>query len=229
MSESVCRLSILPKCQLWLVWHAWAHHFRKWPTIFCSIGHFGPPILKKSEALWHSTTGPLRHSLWIKELYSVKLDFSQWYTIANTRFWANQSICKVWSCYVQPFRRRCIYKKVHYFTFDLDLRSWINTKNIAQYLSGLGGNAFTRNIWFDLDLGWVKVTWSIALYIVWPMYLQNLKLLRPMVKEMHYQKNTLFDLDPKVKGVKVSQNVAQYSRHHVTYAPAKFDVATSHG
>ena len=55
------------------------------------------------------------------------------------------------------------------------------------------------------------------------------KLLRPMVKEMHYQKNTLFDLDPKVKGVKVTQNVAQYPRLYVTYAPAKFDVATSHG
>ena len=50
-----------------------------------------------------------------------------------------------------------------------------------------------------------------------------------MVKEMHYQKNTLFDLDPKVKGVKVTQNVAQYPRHPVPYEPAKFDVATSHG
>ena len=39
-----------------------------------------------------------------------------------------------------------------------------------------------------------------------------------MVKEMHYQENTLFDFDPKVKGVKVAQNVAQYPRHHVTYA-----------
>ena len=47
-----------------------------------------------------------------------------------------------------------------------------------------------------------------------------------MVKEMHYRENTLFDLDPKIKGVKVIQNVAQYPRHHVTYAPAKFDVAT---
>ena len=55
------------------------------------------------------------------------------------------------------------------------------------------------------------------------------EVLRPMVKEMHYQENTLFDLDPKVTGVKVTQNVAQYPRHHVTYAPAKFDVATSHG
>ena len=61
------------------------------------------------------------------------------------------------------------------------------------------------------------------------MYLQSLKLLQPMVKETNYRENTLFDLDLKVKGVKDTQNVAQYPRLHVTYAPAKFDVATSHG
>ena len=48
-----------------------------------------------------------------------------------------------------------------------------------------------------------------------------------MVKEMHLQENTFFDLDPK--GVKVTQNFGQYPLHHVTYAPAKFGVATSHG
>ena len=48
-----------------------------------------------------------------------------------------------------------------------------------------------------------------------------------MVKEkMHLQENALFDLD---HGVKVTPNVAQYPRHHVAYAPAKFDIATSHG
>ena len=61
------------------------------------------------------------------------------------------------------------------------------------------------------------------------MYLQNLELLRPMVKEMHLQDNTLFDVDQKVKGVNVTRNVAQYPQHHVTKAPAKFDVAISHG
>ena len=55
------------------------------------------------------------------------------------------------------------------------------------------------------------------------MHQQSLVLLHPMVKEkMHLQENTLFDL-----GVKVTRNVAQYPRHHVTYAPAKFDIATS--
>ena len=39
---------------------------------------------------------------------------------------------------------------------------------------------------------------------------------------MHLQENTLFDLL-----VKVTQNLAQYFLHHVTYAPAKFKVATA--
>ena len=29
--------------------------------------------------------------------------------------------CKVWSCYVQSFKRICIYIKIHNLTFDLDL------------------------------------------------------------------------------------------------------------
>ena len=41
---------------------------------------------------------------------------------------------------------------------------------------------------------------------------------------MQLQENTLFDLDI---GVKVTQNVAQYPPHQVTYAPVKFLVATS--
>ena len=43
------------------------------------------------------------------------------------------------------------------------------------------------------------------------------------------KKNTLFDLDSKVKGVGVKHNVGQYPWLYVTYAPAKIDVATSHG
>ena len=39
---------------------------------------------------------------------------------------------------------------------------------------------------------------------------------------MHLQENTLFDLDPKV-----TQNIAQYPPHHVTYSGTKFVVATS--
>ena len=39
---------------------------------------------------------------------------------------------------------------------------------------------------------------------------------------MHLQEKSIFDL-----GVKVTQNVAQYPLHHVTFSGAKFEVATS--
>ena len=41
---------------------------------------------------------------------------------------------------------------------------------------------------------------------------------------MHLQENILFDLV-----VKVTWNIYQFPLHHVTYAPAKFEVATSNG
>ena len=41
---------------------------------------------------------------------------------------------------------------------------------------------------------------------------------------MHFQENTLYDLDLVIK---VTQNVVQYPPNHITYAPAKFEVATS--
>ena len=43
---------------------------------------------------------------------------------------------------------------------------------------------------------------------------------------MHLQEITLFDLD---LGVKVTQNVAQYPLHRVTYLGTKFKVAMSNG
>ena len=64
-----------------------------------------------------------------------------------------------------------------------------------------------------------------ALYIMWPMHLQSLKLLcQKLEEEKHLQENSLFDLD---LGVKVTRNVAQYPLHHVTYPATKFEVATS--
>ena len=57
------------------------------------------------------------------------------------------------------------------------------------------------------------------------MRLKNLKLLCPMVKEKkHLQKNTLYDLD---LWVKVTPNVVLCPPNHMTFAPAKFEVATS--
>ena len=57
------------------------------------------------------------------------------------------------------------------------------------------------------------------------MHQQRLILLHPTVEEkMHLQENSIFDLD---LGVKITQIGAQYPQHHVTYAPTKFEVATS--
>ena len=41
---------------------------------------------------------------------------------------------------------------------------------------------------------------------------------------MHLQENTLYDLD--LVG-KVTQNAVQYPPNHMTYVPAKYEVATS--
>ena len=41
---------------------------------------------------------------------------------------------------------------------------------------------------------------------------------------MHLQESALFELDLEVK---VTQKCAQCPPHHVTYAPAEFEVATS--
>ena len=43
---------------------------------------------------------------------------------------------------------------------------------------------------------------------------------------MHLQENEFFDLE---LGVKVRQNLSQYSLHHVTFTATKFEVATSSG
>ena len=45
---------------------------------------------------------------------------------------------------------------------------------------------------------------------------------------VHHRKYPLFYFDLYI-GVKVTQNVAQYPLHQVTYAPAKFEVAMSNG
>ena len=78
---------------------------------------------------------------------------------------------KFLSCYVKMLRRRCIYKKVQYLTFDLDLDLWVKvTRNVAQYplhhmtysatkfevatSHGLGGDTFTRNVTDGGRHGW---------------------------------------------------------------------------
>ena len=109
-------------------------------------------------------------------------------------------IYRVWSYYVKSFRRRSIYKKIQYLTFDLDLGVKV-TQNVAQYplhhvtypatkfevarSNRLGGDTFTRKyiIWsLTLTLGSRshKMLPS-TLYLMWPFQLQSLKLLRQKV------------------------------------------------
>ena len=88
----------------------------------------------------------------------------------------------------------------------------------------MGGEHLQEKSLCDLGLG-VKFMQNVAntLYIMLPMQLQCLKLLRQTVyEELHLKENTLLDL-----GVKVTGNVVQYPLHHVTYSAAKFEVATS--
>ena len=61
-----------------------------------------------------------------------------------------------------------------------------------------------------------------------PMYLQSLKLLRPMVKQMHLQENTLFNLDPKVERSR-SHEMLHSTLDIVWPMHQQFDVATSNG
>ena len=61
------------------------------------------------------------------------------------------------------------------------------------------------------------------------MHLQRLKFLRPKFKgHIYLQEKTVFDRNIDF-GVNVIQVVVQYPLHHVNYAHAKFEVATSNG
>ena len=102
--------------------------------------------------------------------------------------------CKVWSCYVQQFRRR---------------------------------SAFTRKyiIW-PWPSGHTKccpvpsTSCDLCTYRVWSYYVESFRS-RSIYKKIQY---LTFDLD---LAVKVTQNVAQYPLHHVTYQATKFEVARS--
>ena len=130
--------------------------------------------------------------------------------------------CKVLSCYVQR-SRICIYKKIHYLTFALDLGVEV-TQNVAQYplhhvtyaparfevamSNGSGGDAFKRNLHcliFDIEL-WVNVTEMFPSTLYAPVTYVIAKFEVAISKgeeEMHLQANTLFDLCPWGKVTKM--------------------------
>ena len=123
------------------------------------------------------------------------------------------------------------------------------TRNVAQYhlhhmtyvpatfeasmYKVLGGIAFTRNILFDLDprSRSHKELPSTSCDLCTCKFLScyGKWLRRCITKKINYLTMIPRSWWPQGQGVKVTQNVAQYPRHHVTYAPAKFDAATFNG
>ena len=104
---------------------------------------------------------------------------------------------KIWSCYFQNIMRRCVFKKIHYLTFDLGVKV---TRNVAQYpwhhvtyaqakfevaaSKSLLGDAFTRKyiIW-PLTLGSrsheihpvPSTSCDLCTYKVWSCYVQRFR------------------------------------------------------
>ena len=132
--------------------------------------------------------------------------------------WPNCT-CKVWSYYIQLFRRICIYKKIHYLTL---------TQNVAQYplhdLTSAPANfevamskKFRRRCIYKkihyLTLTF-KVTQNFAQYPSHHVTYAPPKF--EVAASNSLGGDALFDLDSKV-----IRNVAQFPLHHVIYAPAK--------
>ena len=158
----------------------------------------------------------------------------------------DQSTCELWSCYVQWFRRRCIYKKIHYLTLTPRSRShallpstlyimWpMHRQNLKLLLPKVYEEiSLQENTLFDLwpwpwGQGHKKchpvpsTLCDLCTGKIWSCYFQKF-MRRWIYKKIHY---LTFDLD---LGVKVTRNVTQYPLHHVIYASTKFEIATSNG
>ena len=151
---------------------------------------------------------------------------------------------RAWSYYVKSFRRRSIYKKIQSLTLTLGSRShkmlpstlYIVWPIQLQSLKLLGQTVLEEihlqeNTLFDLwpwplGQGHTKcypvtlTSCDLFSYKVLSCYVKRFRR-RCIYKKIQY---LTFDLD---LGVKVTQNVAQYPLHHVTYSATKFEVATS--
>ena len=122
--------------------------------------------------------------------------------------------CKIWNCYVQQFWRRCIYKKVHYLTFDLDLGvkatqmllsilyiMWpIHLQGLVLVHLTVKEEMHLQEITFFEFFDHSHKMLPSTLYIMWPIQVQSLKLLCLTVKEMHLQEITSYDLWPWIRG-----------------------------
>ena len=111
--------------------------------------------------------------------------------------------------------------------YPLHHMTYAPAKFEAALSNGLGGNAFTSNIWFDLDPRSPEALPSTSCDLctckVWSCYGQWLRW--SITKKIHYLTLTLRSRWSRTH----KMLPMQYPRLHVTYGPAKFNVVTSHG
>ena len=146
---------------------------------------------------------------------------------------------ELWSSYVQWFRRRCIYKKIHYLTLNSRPRSHEvlpSTLDIMWPMQRQNLKLLLPKVYEEMHLqgntllgqGHTKShpvpskSCDLCTGKIWSCYFQKF-MRRCIYKKIHY---LTFDLD---LGVKVTQNVTQLPLHHVIYASTKFEIATSNG
>ena len=136
---------------------------------------------------------------------------------------------RVWGYYGKMFRKRRIYKKIQYQYFaQYQLHHVSNpaTKFEVATSNLLGGDTFTRKwmIWSLTLTFWSRSHEMLpsTLYIMWPIQLQSLKLLRKGFKRRCIYKKIQYLTSDLDLGVKVTRNVAQYPLHHVIYSATMF-------
>ena len=89
--------------------------------------------------------------------------------------------CKIWNCYIQQFRRRCIYKKVHY----LLLTFTINVVQCPLHHVTYAPTDFEVTTSKALEIQYLTLTLGSrshkmlpsTLYIMWTIQLKSLKFL----------------------------------------------------
>ena len=112
---------------------------------------------------------------------------------------------KIWSCYVLRFRRRFICKKIHYLTFDVDIKvTWNVAQDPLHHVTREAEKIETATSNGLEDILTRKyIIWRLhemlpsTIYIMWRIQVQSLKLLCLTIQEeMHLQENTLSDRWP---------------------------------
>ena len=92
-----CLCQCMGKVYLWVVWYAWAHHFRKWPIIFASWVTSAHQSWKKSEALYLANVN--REGLDMTACIDMQADLSCFLSslVSTVKVLARQHRCAGWS------------------------------------------------------------------------------------------------------------------------------------